>query len=100
METREEDKSKREQRDETGGDGDGCLLPKPKVLLWICPFSIGGEAGCWSYGCFRTIREHTHTHTETQQGSQRVWRLADLKTALTASCTGGRASTWVAEAEK
>lgn len=34
----------------------------------VCGFvhsADSGEAGCRSYGCFRTIHAHTHTHAHS-----------------------------------
>lgn len=107
MEKRRDDRTKRGQRKKTGGEGDHdyCLLPKPSGLcveLSIQQTSAVGQAATPvdASGPFM----HTHTAPESSTAreycsSQRVQCLADLKTATTASCTGVRLSTWVAERE-
>ena len=66
--------TKRKSRQEEKGT---MTAAKPKWV--VCGFvhsaDISGGAACHSYGCFRTIQAHTHTHSPREQcGQGTLWQ--------------------------
>lgn len=103
-----EDKERRQE--EKGTMTTACCQAKWVVCGFVHSADISSGAGCYSYGCFRTIHAHTHSDTHRHRApessaarehcsSPRVQCSANLKTDTTSSCAGVRLSTWVAEKE-